>query len=106
MIDPLALALRELRGSPNTEAAGFADAADADSLRRILAGLGVALVPLELDAEMRAAIWRAQADRLIHTPEAREAFVRARLASDHQAETDRAAWQAIHAEARRRFDIA
>ena len=47
MIDPLALALRELRRSPDTEAAGWADAEDADTLRRILRAAGWALVPVE-----------------------------------------------------------
>lgn len=105
MIEALAAALAELRGSPRTDAAGHADAEDADTLHRLLARHGLALIPAELDAEMRAAIWRAHAERLIHTPDSRATFVAARLASDHQAEADRASYASIIAEARRRFDV-
>lgn len=103
MIDPLALALREIRGSANTEAAGHIDAEDADTLRRILARLGWALVPVALDAEMRRAIWQAQAEHLVQTPATRAAYTTFRLTNDQQHALDRAAWSAIHAEVARRL---
>lgn len=101
--DPLALALRELRNSPNTEAAGWRDAADANALRAILARLGLGLVPTELDEAMRAAIWRAQAAQLLITPQTRETYARARVENVAQHELDRVAWAALHAEAAARF---
>lgn len=60
MTNPLARALRELRGSPAQgdagDAAGHDDAEDADTLARILAGLGLALVPVALDGREHRAV--------------------------------------------------
>lgn len=95
---PLALALREWRASPDTEAAGWQDAEDAAALRAILARHGYALVPVELDEPMRAAIWRAQAEHLL-TPETREGYARTRIENATQRALDTAAWRAMHAEA-------
>jgi hypothetical protein len=49
-IDPLARALRELRASPPTEAAGHQDAEDAEALRSILRKMGLVVVPAAREA--------------------------------------------------------
>lgn len=103
MTDPLALALRDLRGSPNTEAAGHADAEDAQALRAALRRLGWALVPLELDDAMRTAIWRARAAELVHTPRNADAYAAHHLANDAQRALDRATWTAMHQHAAERL---
>lgn len=58
-IDPLARALRDLRGGPG-EAAGFIDAEDAAALRRALAAYGLAVVPATLP-EVCAALAQCEA---------------------------------------------
>lgn len=101
--DPLALALRELRGSPNTEAAGFRDAEDAATLRAILARLGHALLPIALDEPMRRAVWLAQARHVVHTPANAALYAEARVANDAQRRLDAVAWAAMHQHAAERL---
>jgi hypothetical protein len=91
--DPLALSLRELRGSPETEAAGHADAEDAHTLHRILARLGYFIAPTVPDDALRLAVHQARAAHAIATrPELRgadaEALARAAVTSDAQRAQD------------------
>lgn len=77
------------------------------AIRAVLAGspaaVGWSLMPRELDADMRRAIWTAWAERAIHTVALRPQAVEARMASQWQAEADAAQWRALHAEAGRRL---
>jgi phage gp16-like protein len=65
---------------------------------------GFALVPLQLDADMRRAIWDAWAARHIQTPAHRAQAAAARLTNAAQTAEDEANWQAIIGEAKRRFE--
>jgi hypothetical protein len=103
MLDPLAVALRDLRNSPDTEAAGWRDAEDAAALRAILARLGFALVPIALDDAMRRAVWLIQAPHFVHTPAKVADYAQARVANEAQRALDRAAWAAMHQHAAERL---
>ena len=65
MIDPLALALRELRGSPDTHHAGWRDAEDADALHAILLRAGWFIAPVQPGDDLRLAVHLARIERAI-----------------------------------------
>ena len=99
-MDKLALALRDLRGSPDTEDTRWIDAQEADTLRAALRQHGLALVPTEVTEPIRRAVWLAQYEHAASTlypglsGDALAEMTDKRLADEDQAERDRIAWRA------------
>ena len=94
MNDSITMALRDLRGGLDT------DAMDADTLRAALARHGLAIVPAEVTATIRRAVWRAQYEHVRATrwtdatPETIADLAEGRIACPAQIEQDRVAWRA------------